>query len=135
MTLRTIVTLTLMITILTACGGNTASVFPYAALPPEGDIANGELLYFNGKGNNPACSACHVAGAAAAPSLEGYGDVAATRVEGQDAREYTFYAIAEPAQYIVEGYGNAMWARYDDNLTPQEVADLVDYILSDEFTP
>jgi hypothetical protein len=55
--------------------------------------------------------------------------VAGERVEGESAREYTFYAIAEPGRYIVEGYGNAMYNRYDENLSPQEIADLIAYLL------
>ncbi|MEL6148403.1 MAG: cytochrome c [Chloroflexota bacterium] len=117
--------------ILAACGG-AESVISYADLPTEGDAVRGETLYFQASGLSPACSSCHVAEAAGAPVLdEGYPALAAERVEGQDAHEYTFYAIAEPGQHIVEGYGNAMYNRYDENLAPQDIADLIAYLLDD----
>jgi mono/diheme cytochrome c family protein len=118
---------------LTACG-NATSAFPYEALPPTGDAQRGETLYTQSVGNMPACVGCHIAGAAGAPSLvdlDAYAQAAAERVSGQSAREYTFYAIVEPGQYIVEGYGNAMYNRYDENLNPQQVADLIAYLLGE----
>ncbi len=120
-----------LMVLLAACGG-AESAIPYAALPPQGDAARGEALYQGGVA--PSCVSCHVAGAAGAPALDDLGDyaaVAGTRVEGQDAREYTFYAIVEPGQHIVEGYGNAMYNRYDENLNPQEIADLIAYLLQE----
>ncbi|MEM6527508.1 MAG: cytochrome c [Chloroflexota bacterium] len=118
--------------ILAACGGSE-SVVSYADLPTEGDPVRGEALYFQASGLSPACSACHVAEAAGAPVLdENYPALAAQRVAGQDAHEYTFYAIVEPGQYIVEGYGNAMYNRYDENLEPQDIADLIAYLLEEE---
>ena len=112
------------------CVGNAASTVAYENLPGEGDAANGEVLFNGANTNVTPCSGCHVKVAAAAPSLINYNDaVAASRVEGQTAREYTFYAIAEPAQHIVEGFGNAMPNNYDEHLSPQEIADLMAYLL------
>jgi mono/diheme cytochrome c family protein len=119
--------------LLSACG-SAESVLLYEEVPKTGDPTNGEVLFNESVNRMPACSGCHVAAAAGAPSLAGYAAVAGERVEGQDAREYTFYAIAEPAQHIVEGYGNAMYANYDNNLTPQQIADLIAYMLADAGT-
>ncbi|MGJ3238079.1 MAG: c-type cytochrome [Anaerolineae bacterium] len=109
---------------LAGCTGNPTSTIAYDALPTEGDPVNGERLY-----TARSCNACHVAGASGAPDLEGYGERAGDIVPDQDAREYTFYSIVEPAQHIAEGYGNAMPNNYDEIMTPQEIADLIAYLL------
>jgi mono/diheme cytochrome c family protein len=125
-----IVLLVLVVMLISACA-NAETVIPYEDVPQEGDPVRGEDLFNTSVGVMPACSSCHVEGAAGAPLLDDYASVAGTRVEGQSAHEYTFYAIAEPGQYIVEGYGNAMYNRYDDNLTPQDIADMIAYLLQD----
>lgn len=117
--------------LLVAGCGTQESVISYADLPAQGDVANGERLFNQLDGLAPSCVNCHQEGAQAAPHIvvADYPQLAANRVEGQDAREYTFHAIANPGQHIVEGYGNAMYNRYDENLTPQQIADLVDYLV------
>ncbi len=116
-------------TVLTACGANPPSAIPFEDLPAQGDPTRGEALYTAQVGVMPACNSCHVEGARGAPTLLDYNaEVAAQRVDGEDAREYTFYAIAEPGRFIVEGYGNAMYNKYDDNLAPQDIADLIAYL-------
>lgn len=122
--MRSTILLLLLMLILTACGEATTSI-AYSDLPETGDIANGETLF---EAQN--CSACHVEGASGAPQLEGLSERADTTVEGQSAREYVFYSVVEPSQHIVEGYGNAMPNRYDERMTPQEIADLIAYLLS-----
>lgn len=116
--------------LLTGCG-NAESTLSYESLPANGDAERGQAVFVQQVGVVPSCIGCHVEGAAGAPSLVGYSEVADSRVEGQDAHEYTFYAIAEPGQHIVEGYGNAMYNRYDENLDPQEIADLIAYLLEE----
>ena len=128
MTLRVTILLGVVLLTLTACG-SAETVIPYEDIPTEGDAERGAVLFEQPGGVMSPCISCHVADAAAAPSLEGYGEIAGTRVEGQSAHEYTFYSIAEPAQYIVEGFGNAMYNKYDDNLSPQDIADLIAYTL------
>lgn len=116
--------------ILLAACGSQESVIPYEDIPTEGDPVRGAQLYDLATGTVPSCSSCHLEeGSPGAPSLVGYADVAGERVEGESAHEYTFYAIAEPGRYIVEGYGNAMYNRYDENLSPQDIADLIAYLL------
>ena len=113
------------------CGTQTSTI-AYDALPASGDATRGEQLYYQLDGTSPTCANCHRAGAAAAPQIgDDYPQIAGQRVEEQDAREYSFYAIVEPGQYIVEGYGNAMYNRYDENLTPQQIADLIAYMLDE----
>ena len=116
--------------ILSACNANPPSIISYDALPATGDIERGAALFSQQINLAPPCFACHNETAAASPALAGFGERAGTRVEGQDAREYAFYSIVEPGRFIVEGFGNAMYNQYDENLSPQEIADLIAYLLS-----
>jgi cytochrome c oxidase subunit 2 len=81
------------------------------------------------------CGACHIledaeSAGVLGSSLEGYGLVAPTRVEGLDARTYTLQAILQPNAFIVEGYGaGLMPANYGDQLTEGELEILIDYLL------
>jgi mono/diheme cytochrome c family protein len=120
----------ILVIFLSACNANPTSVVGYEAIPTEGDVARGEVLFTSGKELAPPCSGCHIPNAPASPDLAGFGEVAATRVEGESAHEYAFYSITEPGRFIVEGYGNAMYNMYDEALTPQDLADLIAYILS-----
>lgn len=110
--------------LLAGCETNPSSEIAYSDLPENGDSANGEVLF-----TEQACIACHVEGATGAPTLADFAERAGTSVDGQSAREYTFYSITEPAQHIVEGYGNAMPNNYDSRMTSQEIADLIAYLL------
>lgn len=110
--------------LLAGCETNPPSEIAYNTLPETGDSVNGELL-FTAQG----CIACHMQGATGAPELANFADRAGSTVEGESAREYTFYAIVEPARHIAEGYGNAMPNTYDSSMTAQELADLIAYLL------
>lgn len=120
----------LLLGVMIGCTTNPPSVMPYADVPLEGDIARGEVIFHQESGIMPSCVSCHDGESPASPDLTGYGAVAGERVEGENAHEYTFYSIAEPGRYILEGYGNAMYNQYDENYTPQEMADLIAYLLS-----
>lgn len=113
------------------CTQNAETSIPYSAIPPGGDAERGAQLFNQTINLAPACSGCHTGQEnAASPDLTGFGAAAGTRVVGQDAREYAFYSIAEPGQHIVEGYGNVMYNQYDEKLTPQQIADLIAYLLT-----
>jgi len=123
--------LVLLSLILAACNADEPSSIGYDAIPAQGDPENGAILYTQATNGTPACNACHIEDATAAPYItDGYAELAASRVAEEDAREYTFWAITEPQRHIVEGYGNAMYNQYDENLTPQQIADLIAYMLS-----
>lgn len=98
---------------------------------PEGDAMRGEALYTRTISGAPACSTCHALDDTpmAGPSLAGYGNIAGQRVEGQSAEYYTYEAIVLPARYLVEGYGNLMYAGYGRALNDQQLADLIAYLL------
>ncbi len=121
----------LMLVVLAAgCSNEPESKIPYSALPAEGDPVRGERLYNELASPLPPCSSCHNEEANASPLLERYSEIAGSRVEGQNAHEYTFYSIVEPWRHVVDGYGNAMYNEYDDRLQPQDIADLIAYVLS-----
>lgn len=116
--------------LLVGCASNPESVITYESLPTDGDPVNGAVLFNNTGSSVPACSACHNESAAAAPHLdETYPEIAANRIDDMDAHKYTFYAIVEPWRHLAAGYGNAMYNQYDERLSPQEIADLMAYLL------
>lgn len=111
------------------CSQNASTPAPFT--PMEGDAARGEQLFSQMSGSIPPCSGCHIPGvSAASPDLTGYSAVAGERVPGQSAAEYTFYSITEPGKYVVPGFGNAMYNRYGEVLTEQQIADLIAYLLT-----
>jgi mono/diheme cytochrome c family protein len=116
--------------LLAACSPNPPSVISLTAIPTDGDVARGEVLYNTGKDLAPPCAACHLPNSPASPDLAGFGARAATMVAGESAHEYAFYSITEPGRFITPGYGNAMYNQYDEALTAQEIADLIAYILT-----
>jgi cytochrome c oxidase subunit 4 len=82
------------------------------------------------------CSGCHtmegVPGAIGqlGPELTHIGTVASTRVSGLGAREYIEESIKNPTAYLVEGYAPVMPAGLADQMTDEEFASLVDFIVS-----
>ena len=116
--------------LLSACETNPPSVIPYGDLPASGDVNRGAVLFDRQSDLVPACSSCHNETSTASPDMSGFGSRAGTTVAGEDAREYIFYSITEPGRYVVEGFGNAMYNQYDENMTPQEIADLIAYLLA-----
>jgi mono/diheme cytochrome c family protein len=103
-----------------------------AADLPTGDAERGSTLYTQMINDAPACSTCHTldGSTVVGPSLQGYGERAGSRVEGQSAEDYTLTSITRPAAYIVEGYANAMYAQYERALDDQQLADLIAFALS-----
>ena len=116
--------------LLVACG-NDASKIAYQDLPAEGDAQRGAELFTSQVDLAPPCSGCHLpdGSQSGSPALTDYASVAGERVEGESAREYTFWAITEPGRFIVDGFGNAMYNQYDEKMSPQDIADLIAYLL------
>lgn len=102
-----------------------------AALP-QGDPERGAALFGQQISGAQACTTCHSLDGSAGigPTVQGYGAVAATRVGGESAEEYTYHAIVQPIRYIVPGYPNVMYALYDAVLSEQQIADLIAYLLT-----
>ena len=116
--------------VLVGCSPNAASSITYEEIPSTGDVERGQQLFNESIDSAPACSACHMPGVAASPDLAGFGERAGERVSDESAAEYAFYSIAEPSRYLVEGFGNVMYDQYDEKLAPQQIADLIAYLLT-----
>lgn len=79
------------------------------------------------------CAQCHGAGDSVGPGLATMRDVAATRVEELTPVEYVRQSILDPGAFVVSGYTNVMPQDYATQLTDDELAALVTFIL--EFDP
>lgn len=100
------------------------------ALPP-GDVARGAALFTQIDGA-PACATCHTLDGTplVGPSLKGIAARASNRVEGQSAEEYIYTSIVSPSAYVVDGFSNSMYPQFARQLVPQEIADLIAYLLT-----
>jgi hypothetical protein len=126
---------------LAACGSNE---LPAGADLPggeasqaagEGDPSAGkDLLIQSSIGTQAGCTTCHslepgVIGLG--PSLANTGAEAASRVAGMSAAEYLRESVLTPEAYIVAGFGGGvMPSTYGDELTEQQVTDLVAFLLT-----
>lgn len=123
---------TVLALVLTACGGGSSS-----GADLTGDAAKGETLYKQttvGPNNAPGCVTCHSLEAGVTivgPSHAGIGTRASTQVEGKSAEEFLRESIVSPDAHIVEGFtAGVMYPNYAKDLSEQEVADLVAYLLT-----
>jgi mono/diheme cytochrome c family protein len=129
-----------------AAGGGQPTVSPQdavgtditQALPP-GDEARGKTLAEGTLG----CAACHTLSPvgpawAAAGEVPGIGTRAGERLaeagyagQATTAEQYLLESIVAPGAYLVSGYDpNLMPANLGDRLTPQDAADLIEYMLT-----
>ncbi len=124
---------------LTGCGSDdsAATAAPELASLPEGDPQAGQALFERTQeiAGAPTCRTCHVteAGAPAivGPNLSGISERAGQRVEGQSGREYLYTSIVDPYAYVLKGYQSSIMVRnYAEHLTPQQLADLVAYLMT-----
>lgn len=81
------------------------------------------------------CGACHAltdAGTTGVlgPTMDGIGQVAASRVNGLSAGDYIRQSIVEPGAFIVEGYEPVMPANFGSSLNDEEIDILVEYLLA-----
>jgi len=117
--------------LLTACGGgNTPTTL-------TGDATRGEALFQQttiGANNAPGCVTCHSLEAGVTlvgPSQANVGTRAATAVEGQSAEQYLHESIVNPDAHVADGFtAGVMYPNYAKDLSEQEVADLVAYLLT-----
>lgn len=116
---------------------------PNTAAAVTGVAARGAELFRTSPGTEadeqaiPACSSCHATsqrqilrGSVVAPSFVGLSQRAGTRVSGLSAEEYLRQSILQPSNYVLEGFNDAMYTRYGDILTEQDIADLIAYLLT-----
>jgi mono/diheme cytochrome c family protein len=99
---------------------------------PQGNVGRGAEVFTQVVDDVPACSDCHALDNArkTGPSLAGFGTIAGERVNNQSAEEYAFNSIVRPASHVVRGFSNVMYNNYANNLSKQNIADLVAYLLN-----
>ncbi|MBK8026513.1 MAG: cytochrome c [Chloroflexi bacterium] len=128
--LRLLALVAVMVIMSVACSG-TAPADPSASLP-AGDAQRGQTLFAESVGGAPPCSNCHSLDGSGTdgPTVAGYGAAAASRVSGMSAVAYTYDSIVHPSAHVVSGYGNLMYNQYGRRLSPQQIADLIAYLLT-----
>ena len=102
------------------------------AAPEEGEspVAAGREIFISA-----GCNACHTlddadATAQVGPDLNELAAVAEKRVKGESAEDYVRESIVDPPAFVVDGYsGDTMPGNFDDQLTPEEIDTLVQYLL------
>lgn len=119
--------------LLVACGEEKSSVV--------GDATRGKELYNSttlGTNSSEGCVSCHKQDASTgdeskAPFTSGTGTRAETRVAGMTAEEYIHESIINADAYVVEGfYAGDMYQKWAEELSEQEIADLVAYLLTEK---
>ncbi|HEU5288042.1 MAG TPA: cytochrome c [Candidatus Limnocylindria bacterium] len=91
-------------------------------------VARGRQVY-----GELGCGSCHEAGLMnlwrpVGPPLDHVGTVAAGRRQGVPAGEYLRQSIVEPGSYVVPGYPDSMPRGLGDRISPEDLADLVQYL-------
>jgi cytochrome c oxidase subunit 2 len=110
-------------------GGETAGGVNSGEDADETTTAGRELFISTG------CNACHTlddanASAEVGPDLNELAAVAQDRKPGTSAEDYIRESIVDPPAFEVEGYsGDTMPGNYDDQLMPEEIDTLVEYLL------
>ncbi len=100
-----------------------------AALLPNADPEHGRELTVQ-----YGCTACHALEEGAnvvGPSWYNIGAIAATRVPDESTAFYLYHSIVEPNRFVVEGFlPNLMPQSYQEQLSEQELADVIQYLLT-----
>ncbi|RMG86626.1 MAG: cytochrome c [Chloroflexi bacterium] len=120
----------IMVVLFAACQSKPSPEEAVAALP-VGNPANGAELFHQSIDGAPSCASCHALDSSrlVGPGMAGYGERAATRVDGESAEVYTYHSITTPAAYLVAGYSNLMYTEYSRKLDDQQLADLIAFLL------
>ncbi|MBZ0279216.1 MAG: c-type cytochrome [Anaerolineae bacterium] len=130
--MRYLVIFSLLAALLAACGG--APLYASEPIPTlmPGDAERGTALFTQSVNGAPSCSMCHSLDESTlvGPGLKGYAVRAAAHAGESTVEEYTHISIVQPNAYLVNGFGNIMFAQYKQLLSPQEIADLVAYLLT-----
>lgn len=128
--------------LMAACGGGGDGGGDGETTGGAGDPANGEELYMMtsiGDSGAPGCITCHSVEATddpmqpspVGPSHYGLADRAGDYVEGMSGEAYIRESIVEPDAHVVEGFPEGvMYQNYGDDLTDQQINDLVAYLMT-----
>jgi len=118
--------------VLAACSGGET-----AAPAGKGQVATGQALFERvvlGPHAAPGCITCHSREPGVTligPSLAGIAARAASNMPAKSVEEYLLESIVDPNAAVVQGFApGIMYPRYGDDLSSQEVNDLVAYLLT-----
>jgi mono/diheme cytochrome c family protein len=119
-------------------GATPSDIAPSEAAPtdaaPAGELDLASADYDQGFTlYTTECARCHGAQDGVGPGLANMRDNAPNRVAGLSAADYVYQSIVDPGAYVVEGYSNEMPSTFATDFSPQQVANLVKFIL--EFDP
>ena len=107
---------------LAACSGAAGSSPTFTPMEQEG-----QAVY------TLRCAQCHALTpdtVVIGPSLAGIATRAASRVPGYDTQTYLETSILIPDDYLVEGFANTMPTNFGKELTSEEFAALVAYLMT-----
>lgn len=91
------------------------------------DVARGKQLVEE----TYECHVCHIQnGGQIAPLFTGLGERATKERPPLTAESYLYESIVYPTAHMVKGYSAAMPANYPTRLTPQEIGDMIAYLLT-----
>ena len=131
-----LIALLALVVLLVACGGgekNEQGSSPVGA----GDAERGKALYEQtviGPNSAPGCATCHSRDPGkilVGPSHADVGARAATAVSGVSAEEFLRESIVKPDAHVAESFPpGIMYQNYGEDLTEQEINDLVAYMLA-----
>jgi cytochrome c2 len=129
--------LLILVFILAGCGGDADDGASSEDIVVSADAGRGEDRYKQtsiGAASAPGCITCHSLEEGVAlvgPSHAGIGGRAANVVAGLEADEYLKESIVDPDAHISEGFNaGVMYSNYGRDLSDQEIADLVAFLLS-----
>jgi mono/diheme cytochrome c family protein len=107
-------------------GANTAPAS--AADLPAGEPGRGQQVF-----DTYGCQACHSLTPGddrTGPSLAGLSQRAASAFPGYTAEQYVYESIIDPEAHLAPGYGRGLMpSNYGSRLTPQQLADLLAFLL------
>lgn len=124
---KSFLVLAILMLLLAACGGGAAPA------SSGGTAANGEALFKKTViGAQPGCVTCHSLDGSAlvGPSLQGIAGRAGKEVAGQSAEEYLKTSIVNPNAHVVNGFAQGVMQSYEKDLSAEQLADLVAYMLT-----
>lgn len=130
---------TLLFIMLAWCDHTNELMTVFTSTPESQDVAGdplrGEALFRAGVNDAPPCSACHLVseggtGFSLAPNLSRIAARAGGRIEGFTAERYIEDSILHPQNYVVPGYHVSMYTEYATHLSPQDITDLVAYLMT-----
>lgn len=101
--------------------------------PESGDALAGETIFHAGKNGAPACTNCHslqTGTLSLGPVMIGISERAGSRIADISAHDYLHQSIVQPDAFIVPGFRKMMPPTYSEQLTEQDIEDVIAYLMT-----